>query len=245
MRGKTYLASASSKWRKYNKVRKAGGPVRQPFTRIYSAAVLPVFLRQFGTVFVKPDNGYGGTDVIRLRKHKGFVIVTHRSSHRRFAEMPSVNKWLRGIRGRRRFIIQQGINLRPLGERTVDIRTIIQRNRQGVWAVTGMFAKVAKRGKAVTNVKAGGTVIPVGRYLEGIGLGSNRKVVIKEKLVTSSIRLSKALERYHSNSMYALDLGLDQNLQLWLIEVNTHPDLSVLKKINPSMYLRSLSYRKS
>jgi hypothetical protein len=201
-------------------------------------------LQKYQTVFVKPDGGFGGIGVIGLRQSNGKIKALHQKRQLTFRDCGEADEWLKRFFLRRRYVIQQGIDLLPLGGRPVDIRTIVQKNRRGTWAVTGMFAKVAPKGKVVTNVKAGGRVISVGRYLTGSGLTVRQRAQVLRKLNRLSVQISKSMARTYRNTLYALDLGVDRNARVWLIEVNTHPSLRVLLQVSRSMYLRTIRYRR-
>jgi glutathione synthase/RimK-type ligase-like ATP-grasp enzyme len=245
MTRKPFLRIASSKWNKYQRIKQIERlACYQPDTRVYTKEQLPLFLKRYPTVFIKPDRGYGGSGVICLQRRGDKLTALDRSGIRKFSYWREADRWVKSIHGTRRLLIQQGVSLLPLGGRPVDIRTIVQKNRRGVWAVTGMFAKVAKKGKAVTNVKAGGSVISVPRYLVGVGLKANQRVTTLRRLNRLSIDISKAMANSYRNTLFALDIGIDQRLRPWLIEINTHPSLRVLLKISRRMYLRTVRYRR-
>ena len=139
--------------------------------------------------------------------------------------------------------MQQGIDLQPLHGSPVDIRTILQKNEQDEWEVTGHFAKAAKKGKVVTNVKAGGRVLPVSSYLRQIGSGEANRRETLQRLKQLSGKVARAFQTHYTNRVYALDIGLDRKRKLWLIEVNTHPSFTILKKIDSRMYKRAIQLR--
>jgi hypothetical protein len=177
-------------------------------------------------------------------QEKGEIKALLQSRLLTFQNWQEADKWLKRLCGRQRFVIQQGINLLPLGGKPVDIRTIVQKNRRGVWAVTGMFAKVAATGKKVTNVKAGGRVISVGSYLAGSGLTPIQRVRVLQQLYRLSVQISKAMARTYRYTLYALNLGVVRQSRVWLIEINTYPSLRALLKVSRLMYLRTINDRR-
>lgn len=241
---KRFLSAASSKWNKWKKVRRTGIAGVQPATKLYSRATLGQFLRRYPRVFVKPDRGLGGSDVLAIRPSQRMYRVVSPKGKRSFATRKKLAGWIDGVRRGRRFVIQAGIRLYPLHGSPVDIRTIVQKNERNAWEVTGMFAKVAKRGLAVTNVKAGGRVISVESYLAGIGMSAEARTKLIRKLKRLSVQISQVFQAHYTNRTYALDLGLDHNHRLWLIEVNTHPSFRVLNRVDHRMYHRAEQLRK-
>ena len=240
---KRHLYAASSKWNKWKKVKEGGLGDAQPATIPYSRPALLRFLRCYRTVFLKPDRGYGGSGVLSIQKRARQYQVIEQSRSRLFSNEKKLFAWIDFYRRGRPFIVQQGINLQRLNGSPVDIRTIIQKEKQGAWQVTGMFAKAAKRGKVVTNVKAGGRVLSVPRYLGSIGKRADRQEATIRQLKMFSRRIAGIFQRHYANRLYALDIGMDRKQKLWLIEVNTHPSFSILKKIDRRMYQRAIALR--
>lgn len=240
---KRYLPVASSKWSKWKKVRDAGYGHIQPNTRLYSEDALASFLNRYGTVFVKPDRGYGGTGVIRVSRRDGRHTVIVPNGKRVFANERKLASWLATRCKGKTYIVQQAIDLQPLAGAPVDIRTIVQKDEHGAWEVTAMFAKAAKKGKVVTNVKAGGRVLTVPGYLrQTLGSSAQQQAILK-RLRQMSLRIARVFQAYYTNRVYALDIGMDRRRKLWLIEVNTHPSFAILKKIDLGMYKRAMKLR--
>lgn len=181
---------------------------------------------------------------MQVKKQGNRLLALHRHRQHLFSDEKEFDRWLKSIRKKRRFLVQQGIELAPYHGRPVDVRTIVQKNRLGTWTVTGTFAKAAKRGMVVTNVKAGGRVFPLGKYLKGIGMppSSRKKTIASMK--RWSERCARVLNRRFANRTYGLDLGLDRKQKLWLIEVNTHPSFNILKKISTRMYRQAIRLKR-
>jgi hypothetical protein len=55
------------------------------------------------------------------------------------------------VRAKKKMIIQQGITLEQVEGRPYDIRAMVQRKPNGKWNCTGIFTKVGKPNKIVTN----------------------------------------------------------------------------------------------
>lgn len=155
-----------------------------------------------------------------------------------------MHRYIERIRKRKRWVIQQAVPLVRWRGRPVDIRTIAQKTRQNHWEVTGIFAKAAKKGAAVTNVKAGGSVVRVDRYLKWVGFDANQRKELVKKYKKVTIQISRALAKHFPNRLYALDLGMDSKRKVWLIEVNTKPRFDILKQIDMRMYRRTINVRR-
>lgn len=211
----------------------------QPYTELYTADRVESFLSRFKSVFVKPDNSYGGNDVIKLSKGKQGYYSLHNGNKRRFDTVSALTQWLDRIVLQRKFVMQQGIDLAKLNGSAVDLRTILI-EKNGVWETTGMFAKVAKKGLAVTNVKAGGSILPVEAYLKGMGMDEEQQQRVIQEMKTLSERIADTFTARYRNRVLGLDVALDRHGKLWLIEVNTLPSLKILRRIDKRMYERTM-----
>lgn len=227
-----------SKWRNWRIIHSNKALV-QPQTRVYSYRFLSRFLQRYRTVFVKPDNSFGGKNVLRIRRLKGQIEVLDRKCYY-FRRLEQVHRWINHKRRGRIWIIQQAIELMPLRGRPVDIRTILQLNERKQWEVTAIFAKAARKGAAVTNVKAGGSAIRVDRYLKWNGFRAPQRRSLVKRFKRDSVCIARELKRHFPNRLYALDLGMDRRRKIWLIEINTKPSIQILRRIDVRMFRRTM-----
>lgn len=241
---KTKIPLAGSKWSKWRLVHDVEALSDcQPLTCPYTPEYLKRFLDRFESVFLKPDEGYGGTDVIRVKRDGETLQALRESELHTFATLESFDAWLSDIRKDRTFLVQQGIDLLPYKGRLVDLRTILFKTPSGRWCVTGMFAKAAKPGMAVTNVKAGGHPFRVDKYIRRLDFDPAEKKRIERELITLSLAVANVFEQHYANTLYGLDIGIDRAGKLWLIEVNTKPSILILREIDRKMFLRSARLR--
>jgi len=229
-----------AKWAKHVQLVKSE-TVRQhlPQTEIYRPELLESYLNRYHTVFVKPSVGTGGRRIFRVRRTASRYEVRLEHRQRTFDTLAGVTRWIDRERRGDRFLIQQGVNLVQWKQRPVDLRTIVQRNEQAEWEVTGMFSKSAGKQLAVTNVSIGGSAHTIETYLKGIGYDAAEIRQTKSRLRELTLAVARRLNGYR-NAVYGLDIGLDANGKLWIIEVNTMPHLSIFKRLGLSrMYRRS------
>nr|WP_283809057.1 YheC/YheD family protein [Tumebacillus amylolyticus] len=238
---------SGSKWNKYRLIQ--GVPALadiQPETRLYSTSNLTAMLRRFKTLYVKPDDSFGGLDVLCLTKSKQGkgIQMQHGRLKKSFASIAEFHNWFQTLRRRRRFIIQQGIGLAPWHGRPVDIRTLVQRNEKGLWETTGYFAKAGAPGLAITNIKSGGKLLTVRTYLRSLDLSLDERAAILRELQLMSEQVAQVFGPSFSNRRYGLDIGIDRKHKLWLIEVNTRTSINVLHKVDKEMYRRAAKLAK-
>lgn len=242
---RTRLKVASSKWLKWQLIHSCKDLAHiQPRTAIYSPDTLMKFLDQYKNVFIKPDKGWGGDYVIKVKKHNSIISALHNGKLLKFSGIRAFHQWYKSIHKGHLFIIQQGIELLPLNGRSVDLRLQAQRNEEGNWEISAMFAKIAKKGMAVTNVKAGGKAIHIKEYYRLLGLNQSEQEQLTKRLMAFTFKIVQFLDQHFTNSVYGIDIGIDRSGRLWLIEINTKPYFGILKKIDSYMYRRTMELDK-
>ncbi len=230
----------TSKWTKHNILRKNERLVPHlPDTNPYTSATAAAYLQNFGCVIIKPEWSEGGHRVCRIcRKPHGYTIEQGETrihvDHFRQIEQ-TLPPWI----ARKPCLVQRYIHLARLNGRPVDIRTIIQRRPDGRFEVSGTFCKIAPAARFVTNVKQGGVALPLHRYLSEIMPEKSAREQVRRELYQVSEHIGETLGGQFRNSVYGIDLGLDEQQKIWVIEVNTQPNLNILQKIDPVMHRRA------
>lgn len=199
-----------------------------PETMILNKENLDIMLSKYGVLYIKPENGSLGKGIIKLNKQgeKLKYIMYGQRINRGIAD--NSEEFLKRsykFRNNRPYIVQQGLDLQRYKGAPFDIRIIFQKNFEGKWKISKKFVRVAAHGRSIANLSSGGSAETSKKIL--------RKVVQRkneiEKINTSILELcTLAAETLEKNSRecfgeLGLDLGIDKNLQIWLIEINSKP----------------------
>jgi glutathione synthase/RimK-type ligase-like ATP-grasp enzyme len=212
----------------------------QPFTRLYSKNEVEEFISLFESAFIKPSGSLGGINVIKIYRNTDIITAVHDCQEYNFSSIDEFDKWLKPIRKNKLFLIQQSIDLATFEEKPADIRIIAQLNENKTWEITGWYAKVAKSGSVVTNTHSGGSMITIENYLKHLGYDKNERTDIIQQMFDLSIKICESYSNAYRNVKYGLDIGFDKNGKIWLIEINTQPWISLLKRIDRRMYARTV-----
>ncbi|MGE5653656.1 MAG: YheC/YheD family protein [Bacillota bacterium] len=185
------------------------------------------FLDHHRLVYLKPARGSQGRGIIRIERGLtgGFVIQyqnAEREIRRSFAGLSSLRVHLRRLFGGRHYLAQQGIDLIKHDGSLVDLRLIVQKNAEGNWGVTGMAARVGRRGSSVTNLHRGGHAVPIPSLLATHFPLRAKKLTaqIKRLGCSAAASIEKA---YGPLGELGIDLGLDRRGRVWYIEANPKP----------------------
>ncbi|MDT0126504.1 YheC/YheD family protein [Paenibacillus sp. RRE4] len=187
---------------------------------------LTYMMEHYQDLVIKPCSGSIGHGIMRLFRKEGTWKLTceTRASRKGWAtfklsraQLPSAT--LRRI-FRHAYLIEERIPLIRHEGRPVDLRVSVQRGGDGVWSVTGMFAKAAPAHTFVTNIAQGGKVMTVAGAL-GLAEPSTELFQLQARIAMVALRIAHTLA---SNLPHLADLGLDlgvtQNGEIYFIECN-------------------------
>lgn len=205
-----------------------------PETHSFSSfSMIERMLSDYGHIFVKPINGSLGLGVHQIiyDKHKHDYFCRYRDYKgvnrlRKFSSLESLFKSVFAQHSLDKVLVQQGIHLLRYEQRIIDFRVHTNKDDNGEWKVTALAAKIAGTGSVTTHVRSGGEI----KTLEEI-FAKDESQQYKEKLITASLELSKALERNIEGIIgeIGFDLGIDRNGDVWLFEANSKPGRSIFK----------------
>ncbi|MDA8351628.1 MAG: YheC/YheD family protein [Firmicutes bacterium] len=202
---------------------------------------LLTMLDRHGGVIVKPSGGTGGYGIIQVKQVGMNTYEIHRGTRRQSASRKAVYDRVRSMTGHRTlYMVQQRIPLMAVGGRPVDVRVMVQRRRQTPWRVTGHLAKVAGKGHVVTNVaRSKGYVLTVAQAVRHSDIHSASAEEVIRKLNDFCLRAAWQL----GGVIVGFDMGVDKSGNVWMIEANPKPALSLFKRLkDPSMYRQIVSY---
>jgi len=220
-----------------------------PKTRKLNQKVLTAMLNEFKMIYLKPINGTYGKGVIRVEKHlKNGLITFHYqqgTDKKRFLAFPGLYQTIMKHKMKREYIVQQGIHLLKYKKRLFDLRIMVQRNLKGIWESTGIIGRVAHPHKIVTNYHSGGTPMSFKTifkpYLSDEQINEFHQLLNKFGQDIAVV-LSK---KYPLLNMLGIDVGVDEKLYPWVIEVNTNPDLYIFKKLkDKAIFQKMFRYAK-
>jgi len=114
------------------------------------------------------------------------------------------------------------------------------------WRFTGIAARLAEPKKIVTNRSSGGTIIPYEEAMMQCGIETGPIDEVRKLITQLSLESATILTgRYHGLRELGIDIGLDQELFPWILEVNTRPVIKLFGQLpDKTMYNRILNYHR-
>ncbi|MFS0838669.1 YheC/YheD family protein [Paenibacillus sp. 1P03SA] len=244
----TYKSSIiSSKWKKTQWLLKdAYFRKYVPHTLPFNQKNLSAMLDDYSTVFFKPTIGSGGKNIIRIRKTAAGCLSQMNAAQTSYTSTAHLYRDLNRFAGSKSYLLQKGIRLAKSNGKPFDIRVMVQKTRQGDWVSTALFTKIGKPGKVATNYNQGGTVKTFSHTMSGTDFSTTFTRQLESKLKKLGVAVGKNFDRHHKGFQeLGLDVALDSKGKVWILEVNTRPQIYPLKAFkNKQLYYKILSYGK-
>ncbi|MDQ0232334.1 YheC/YheD family endospore coat-associated protein [Metabacillus malikii] len=206
-------------------------------------------LSTYQSIYLKPANGSLGLGVYQLMYSKEDNVYysryrDHNKDINRLRKFPSLEHFLKvAFKDNRlsHYLAQQGIKLIRLDNKPIDFRVHTNKNKDGIWSVTAVAAKVAGKGSATTHLNNGGVV----RTLEELFENQFERQKAYHRLSDAALLLSHSIDKYMVGYIGELgfDLGLDQSGDVWMFEANSKPGRSIFS--HPKLKDADILSRKS
>ncbi|CAM3184803.1 YheC/YheD family protein [Paenibacillus lupini] len=216
-----------------------------PHTLLFSEYSLRKMLHLYHMVYVKPNKGSHGVGVMRVESNNGtysYQIGAKRKSNLSWAQLTASLK--RKI-DNTTYIVQRGIHLSRYKNRIYDLRVVLQLNESRAWQITGIVARVAKPGMAVTNGAQGADTHTFESVIAAQG-GTELVERLRAEFHNVCIDCAHLLyAKYPYLNELGFDIALDHQMHPWILEVNTTPEATPFRKLaNKSMYNRMMQLRR-
>lgn len=223
-----------------------------PETHVLNLANLTAMANKYKVLYLKPSNGSLGSRIIKVNcseQHWNYTIYNHGRRSGQASSPAGLLQATRTTRGKRSYIVQQGLDLDTYYGNPFDMRIIFQKDGEGKWQISKKFARVAPRGSSIANLSRGGTAETSQKIMARIFKGDRQ--IIKEKnreLIELCLTVAETLET-NSQKNYGelgLDIGIDKTGRLWIIEVNSKPRKTTVTNLSQAIvrntFRRPLQY---
>lgn len=212
-----------------------------PETRLLNQENLPDMAQKYKTLYLKPGNGSLGNRIIKVNVNSPNYNYTIYNHGRRSGQAGSIADLLqrtRSTRGKRAYIVQQGIDLDTYFGSPFDMRIIMQKDGEGKWLISKKFVRVAPRGSSIANLSRGGTAETSARVLNKIFAGNKTLIKEKNEELRKLCQMTAETLEVNSQNIYGelgLDIGIDKKGKLWIIEVNSKPRKTTVTSLSQAI----------
>jgi len=190
-----------------------------PDTTLLTYKKMNKFLGLYNKVIIKPINGYLGERVYFIEKEMDDYFVKYTRSKKQFTKKITDNELFNFYKDHFQhnslFLIQPWIHFKKYKEKIFDVRISIQKNIIAKWEITGIVTRIACESSIVTNVAQGGKAIPFAEVKTVLETDT------QDRINQLSYMVANTLEKlYPSTIDLGLDIGIDEENNLWFIEAN-------------------------
>ncbi|GAB7388663.1 hypothetical protein BSNK01_25010 [Bacillaceae bacterium] len=218
-----------------------------PETRLFTGSkdVLEL-LEKYGTVYVKPVNGTGGRQILKVEREGSHYHLYGRNWERRYVHhrrqsfhqlQKRLQLWVQPKKQKENYIVQQGVNLSLVPGHVSDVRILVQKDGSGRWQWTGMGTKIGPSRSVTSNLHGGGKAIDTSFFLRQ-HFSENRVEKILAELRRLASLVPPFLETVFGRlAEVGLDVGVDRKGCCWLLEINSKPGRDIFKQLQrPELY---------
>ena len=192
--------------------------------------IFKTMLGKYPVVFLKPVTGSLGKGIVRISRNGARSFSCQLAGlngllHQQFNSLAGLFSALSGKLNKRRYQIQQGLDLIEVSGRPVDFRALVQRDGQGAWTVTSVVARIAGYNHFVSNLARGGTLCRVKDALAKSNLQPALRRTVYANMRKAALDIANGIAsqiKGHFGEL-GVDLAVDTNGKVWLIEVNSKP----------------------
>ncbi|PYZ91891.1 hypothetical protein CR194_16915 [Salipaludibacillus keqinensis] len=237
-----------SKWSKY-KLMKQNALLADylPETKIFKEDRLWSMLTRHKNVVIKPNFGRLGYKIMKVSdlSNDNYRIHYGRKINHISGQVPTIN-YINQINNKKR-VIQQYISLATIDRAPFDLRVMLQRKRgSDDWFVTGKAAKLSFTGYFVTNASV--KVLTIEEAINKSVIKNSVNITeLNEKLNSLALETTRHLQKYYpKRTEIGLDVGIDEDGQLWIIEANYRPSIKMFEIMHDqSSYQNIVNFRTS
>jgi glutathione synthase/RimK-type ligase-like ATP-grasp enzyme len=193
-------------------------------------------LKDHPKLVMKPYSGHHGENIYFIEKIDGRYKVQDGEKITIFAQNEMVN-WLKIKLENGNYLIQPYINCKTRMGLSYDFRIHVQKNGTGIWEVNLIYPRISGS-KLVSNISNGGYRGELVSFLkEEFGDKHDQVKTLLESFAQSFLPHFDSLYP-HSFDELGIDVGIDDNLNLWIFEVNwrpgaNHREFEVAKRLIP------------
>lgn len=199
--------------------------------RLISINGLGRLMRKHTFLYLKPESGKAGKGIMTVKLYEKKILPyrlkiqeNRTSTTYNCSSLQKLWTRIQKQSGGAAYIAQQGIQLASVNERRFDLRALVQKNRSGLWELTGLGARLAGASSITTHVPRGGRIEDPEKLLTN-SFGSEQAHKLIRKTKFAALLIAKQIERASKQKLgeMSMDLGVDSNGNLWFFEANSKP----------------------
>ncbi|MFF2755535.1 YheC/YheD family protein [Psychrobacillus sp. NPDC058041] len=226
----TILHSPVSKWDQYQTLRVNKTILSfLPKTNLLTNVTFRDYLNRFNEIMIKPCSGQHGVGIVQIKRknpftyeiHSGIRSVTITNQDRAYSYIEDT------FLSKKDYIVQQKIQLATIDMCPMDVRVITSKV-ESAWIVTDKIVKVAGANFIITN--AAQKLLTLEDAIQDSTISNINNEKLEAKIDKICLLAAKHLEKSDAElTIIGFDIGITNQGDIWIIEGNYVPDLSMFK----------------
>lgn len=243
----TILHLSGSKWSQYHAfITQSPLEPFVPDTDLFTKDTFHNFLHRYNEVIIKPCYGQEGSGIVQISSNKDRSYEIH-SGIKKFtkATLKETYHFIEeNYLAEKYYIIQQRIPLATINDCPIDCRVIVQKVDL-TWRPTGKVVKVAGEGFIITN--AAQELLSLEHAIRESNMAHVNIELLEYEIEEICKSAARKLEENRTGiKIIGFDIGITDQGEIWIIEGNHVPNLSMFYKLeDKSIYMNILNAKRN
>lgn len=205
------------------------------------------FIASFQRVVFKPIDGRKGQGILFISKIENRYEVRAGAESAIYTKQ-QLDALLNEKLAAGTYILQPYIKSVTKSGLVYDFRLHVQKNGEGKWTITTIYPRIAPKGSIIANINSGGYTNYLDPFLQQEF--EDEAFNIRRMLEHFSLALASHLDELqmvqHGEVIdeIGIDVGLDENLKIWMYEVNWRPGCPPTFYLELDVVINSIQYAK-
>ncbi|WNS75836.1 YheC/YheD family protein [Bacillus sp. DTU_2020_1000418_1_SI_GHA_SEK_038] len=198
-----------------------------PKTDLLTKVSFNEYLNKYNEIIIKPCVGQHGLGIVKITMTDSSTFEIHTGRIKQIkSNMEETYDFIHTkYLSKNQYLVQERLSLAEIDGCPLDVRVIVQKVESS-WIVTGKIVKVAGKGFFVTN--AAQKLLSLGESLHNSNFSVTNLNQLEYEVDSICIFASEQLEVNHPDiKMIGFDIGISEKGDIWIIEGNYKPDLSM------------------
>lgn len=237
----TLLHFSKSKWSQHHILSSSNLLIPHvPDTDILTKFTFSNFLQKYNEIIIKPCIGKEGRDIVQITKNHQFTYDIQ--SGRTKITIPTLEEAYHYIEekypSKKYYLVQQRLSLATVNDCPMDIRVIAQKCGSA-WSITGKLVKIAGKGFFITN--AAQKLLTLNDAVNASNISHMNHSELESQIDRISINAARNLEEnYPDSKIFGFDIGITDQGDIWIIEANFNPNLSMFSMMEDQTIYRNI-----
>ena len=205
------------------------------------------FIASFQRVVFKPIDGRKGQGILFISKIENRYEVRTGAESAIYTKQ-QLDALLNEKLAAGTYILQPYIKSVTKSGLVYDFRLHVQKNGEGKWTITTIYPRIAPKGSIIANINSGGYTNYLDPFLQQEF--EDEAFNIRRMLEHFSLALASHLDELqmvqHGEVIdeIGIDVGLDENLKIWMYEVNWRPGCPPAFYLELDVVINNIQYAK-